>query len=41
VLGRAGTSDDCANIITFLCSEANSLISGVEIAVDGGGLDVG
>jgi 3-oxoacyl-[acyl-carrier protein] reductase len=40
-LGRAGTSDDCANIITFLCSEANGFISGVEIAVDGGGLDIG
>jgi 3-oxoacyl-[acyl-carrier protein] reductase len=40
-LGRIGTSEDCANIITFLCSEANGYITGVEIAVDGGGLDVG
>jgi len=40
-LGRPGTSDDCANIITFLCSEANGYITGVEIAVDGGGLDIG
>ena len=40
-LGRAGTSEDCANMITFLCSEANGYITGVEIAVDGGGLDIG
>lgn len=40
-LGRPGTSDDCASIITFLCSEANGYITGVEIAVDGGGLDIG
>jgi NAD(P)-dependent dehydrogenase (short-subunit alcohol dehydrogenase family) len=40
-LGRAGTSEDCANVITFLCSEANGYVTGVEIAVDGGGLDIG
>jgi 3-oxoacyl-[acyl-carrier protein] reductase len=39
-LGRPGSPDEFANVITFLVSEANSYMSGVEMAIDGGGLDV-
>ncbi len=40
-LARPGTSEGFANMIAFLCSEANEYITGIEAAIDGGGLDVG
>jgi len=39
-LQRAGSTDELANVITFLVSDASSYVSGVDIQVDGGGLDV-
>lgn len=35
-LGRAGTGEDIANMVAFLCSEQGSWISGQNIYVDGG-----
>ena len=35
-LGRVGTVDDVANLVTFLCSEAANFITGESISVDGG-----
>jgi len=35
-LGRLGTPEEVANIVTFLCSEQASLVNGASIAVDGG-----
>ncbi len=35
-LGRAGTPDEVANAVLFLCSEAASFIHGGAIAIDGG-----
>ena len=35
-LGRAGTGDDVANMVTFLCSEQGAWITGQHIYVDGG-----
>ncbi len=35
-VGRYGTPDEVANLITFLCSDAASYINGVAINVDGG-----
>ena len=35
-LGRAGTRDDVASMIVFLCSEEGQWISGQSINVDGG-----
>lgn len=35
-LGRAGTGEDIANMVAFLCSEQGSWISGQSIYVDGG-----
>lgn len=35
-VGRYGTSDEVASVITFLCSEAASYVSGAVIDVDGG-----
>jgi 3-oxoacyl-[acyl-carrier protein] reductase len=35
-LGRYGTSDEVANVIIFLCSEAASYVTGAAIDVDGG-----
>ena len=35
-LGRLGTSEEVADVITFLCSEKASLINGASIVVDGG-----
>lgn len=40
-VGRAGSPESLARLAAFLCSEANDYVSGAEIAVDGGGLDVG
>ena len=34
-LGRSGSSDECANVITFLCSDAASFVSGQNYLVDG------
>lgn len=34
-LGRSGSSDECANVITFLCSDAASYVSGQNYLVDG------
>ncbi len=35
-LGRLGTSEEVANIVTFLCSQKASLINGVSVPADGG-----
>jgi 3-oxoacyl-[acyl-carrier protein] reductase len=35
-LGRLGTPEDCANLVTFLCSTAARHITGTVITVDGG-----
>lgn len=35
-LGRLGTPQEVADVVTFLCSEKASLINGAAIAVDGG-----
>lgn len=35
-VGRYGTSEEVANTIVFLCSEAASYINGVALSVDGG-----
>ncbi|MEM7077064.1 MAG: SDR family oxidoreductase [Pseudomonadota bacterium] len=35
-VGRYGTSEEVASVITFLCSEAASYVSGAAIEVDGG-----
>lgn len=35
-LGRMGTPEEVANVVTFLCSEAASLVNGASIPVDGG-----
>jgi 3-oxoacyl-[acyl-carrier protein] reductase len=39
-LGRAGTPEDCAGAVLFLCTDAASYITGTSIAVDGGYLTV-
>ncbi len=39
-LHRPGTSEELARVITFLVSQANTYLSGVDIQIDGGGLDV-
>lgn len=36
---RAGTPEEFARVITFVVSDANSFMSGVEIPIDGAGLD--
>lgn len=35
-LGRMGTSEDIAGVIRFLCSDAASFITGLDIVLDGG-----
>jgi len=35
-LGRQGTPEEVANLVTFLCSESSSLINGSQIVIDGG-----
>lgn len=35
-LGRLGTPEEVADVVTFLCSERASLVNGASIAVDGG-----
>ncbi|MDQ0268255.1 SDR family oxidoreductase [Cytobacillus purgationiresistens] len=35
-LGRYGTPEEFANIVTFLCSDVNSYVTGSSILVDGG-----
>jgi 3-oxoacyl-[acyl-carrier protein] reductase len=37
---RPGTPEEFAAVITFIVSDANSFMSGVELAIDGAGLDV-
>ena len=37
-LGRAGTADDVASMVLFLCRPESSWISGQVISVDGGRL---
>ena len=34
-VGRYGTSEEVASLVTFLCSESASYISGTSIEVDG------
>lgn len=35
-LGRAGTGEDIANLVTFLCSDQGAWITGQHISIDGG-----
>ena len=35
-VGRYGTSEEVAAVVTFLCSEAASYVNGASIEVDGG-----
>ena len=35
-LGRYGTPDEFARLVVFLCSEANTYISGQTLLIDGG-----
>ena len=35
-LGRAGTGEDVANMVVFLCSEQGAWVTGQQIYVDGG-----
>ena len=35
-MGRLGTPEEVANVVTFLCSERASLVNGASILVDGG-----
>jgi NAD(P)-dependent dehydrogenase (short-subunit alcohol dehydrogenase family) len=35
-LGRPGTPEECAAVITFLCSEPAGYITGALVPVDGG-----
>ena len=35
-VGRPGTPEECAAVITFLCSEAAGFVTGAMIPVDGG-----
>lgn len=34
-IGRAGTSEECARVVTFLASDEASYVSGAEVMVDG------
>jgi 3-oxoacyl-[acyl-carrier protein] reductase len=36
-LGRLGTSEECAAVIVFLCSERASFVTGEIVNIDGGG----
>jgi 3-oxoacyl-[acyl-carrier protein] reductase len=35
-LGRVGEPEELASVVTFLCSERASFVTGVTVAVDGG-----
>jgi NAD(P)-dependent dehydrogenase (short-subunit alcohol dehydrogenase family) len=35
-MGRAGTADEVAGVIAFLCSDLASYVTGIDVAVDGG-----
>lgn len=35
-MGRLGTPEEVANVVSFLCSEQASLVNGASVAVDGG-----
>lgn len=35
-LGRMGTSEDVAGVVQFLCSEAASFVTGLDVVIDGG-----
>jgi NAD(P)-dependent dehydrogenase (short-subunit alcohol dehydrogenase family) len=37
-LGRVGTADEVASVITFLCSPLASYVTGINLVVDGGSL---
>ncbi|MEE9285800.1 MAG: SDR family NAD(P)-dependent oxidoreductase [Dehalococcoidia bacterium] len=40
-VGRPGTPEEFASVIVFLCSERASYLTGVQIPIDGGGMDWG
>ncbi len=40
-IGRPGTPEEFADVIAFLCSERSSYLAGVQIPIDGGGMDFG
>ena len=35
--GRAGTPEECANVVAFLASDKAAWVNGVVFSVDGGG----
>ena len=35
-LGRMGTAEEYANVACFLCSDANTYVTGTAINIDGG-----
>jgi NAD(P)-dependent dehydrogenase (short-subunit alcohol dehydrogenase family) len=35
-LGRTGTLDEVAKVVSFLASEESSYVTGIELSVDGG-----
>jgi NAD(P)-dependent dehydrogenase (short-subunit alcohol dehydrogenase family) len=40
-IGRMGTSEEVARAVLFLASEESSFINGIDMAVDGGCIELG